>query len=305
MCLFPQRYEKQEFGRPKPHPEGEMLLPCSKCDECLTTRAQGWALRAQHELHTEKGRGVFLTLTFDEEHKQSEILDKSPFQKFTKNMRDQYGKFTYMASHEYGSQLGRPHHHVLIFGKDFKNYKYLRKSKQGNRLFTSDEVQELWPYGFHSIGEANAKTAYYIASYGLKSRDHEIVTEDGEIIQVKDSMTASKRPAVGRRYFEKYYKRIVKNTQVLPKYYRKLLEQIDPLLFEQYQNELIQSFNPKSVSQRLAKLMIDNQKRNKYNNSIRNNLDANNILDYSRYLKHDLKMYKETLDEKETYLQCS
>ncbi len=296
MCLFPWKATPQETGRPKPDKEGTLVLPCGKCDECLKLRASAWANRAQHELHTRNGVGCFLTLTYDDDSQPNKLeFDKSHFQSFISLLRHStHKKFSYIASHEYGSKTGRPHHHVLIFGYEPKKYELIRKSKKGNSLYISDEIAQLWTHGHHSIGEANSKTAYYIASYGLKQRNHTILLPDGEIITAKDSMTASKRPAIGKVYFEKHYKTILQQDTPLPSYYRKLLERIDPDAFEDFQNKQTALHLSRGVQNRLAKYKITTQKRHLGNDTeLRHERDTNNLQDYENYLKKEIKLFKE------------
>jgi hypothetical protein len=231
MCLFPVTAQKQEFGRPKFDPEGDTLIPCGKCHECKTKRASEWAIRCRHEIacHDEN---CFITLTYDDEHLPSFLVVKDYFQKFMKNLRKKTKKkLKYIVSHEYGERSGRPHHHAIIFGWTPPSQDYLMKAPSGEPLFTSETLENLWTdekgdnLGYHSIGEANEKTAFYIASYALKSCSRDVTDPGtGEIVSVSDSMNCSTRPAIGFEYFIKHYKTIIQNETLLPRYYKKLLE---------------------------------------------------------------------------------
>ena len=190
MCLFPVRasftYEAckktgmplREAGRPRLDPEGELRLPCGKCNECVSKRAIEWATRARHEI-SEHNENSFITLTYSPENLNSNFIIKSDFQKFMKKLRKKLKrKIRYMVSYEYGSINYRPHMHALIFGYSPNNQEFLKKTPSGHNLFTSREIESLWSKGFHSIGEANEKTAYYIASYALKGRERDITHLD-------------------------------------------------------------------------------------------------------------------------------
>ena len=84
MCLYPTRaaqeilevspkqleegvnpLSRMKFGRPKPNQNGDLLLPCGKCHECLSKRAIDWATRVEHEL-TLSPESSFITLTYDD-----------------------------------------------------------------------------------------------------------------------------------------------------------------------------------------------------------------------------------------------
>ena len=143
----------REGGRPKLDPEGELKLPCGKCDECISKRSIEWATRAKHEISTHK-ENCFITLTYDDDHRPDGII-KRDFQLFIKKLRKRYRKpIRYMVSYEYGTKTNLPHMHAILFGYDFKDQKLLKYNK-GNPLFTSKHLTSLWDKGFHSIAEAN------------------------------------------------------------------------------------------------------------------------------------------------------
>lgn len=250
MCLFPNRAELQEFGRPKFDPEGSTLLPCGKCVECISKRAIDWALRARHEIsiHDEN---CFITLTYDDENLPSYLIVKEEFQKFMKKLRKQQKtKLRYMVSHEYGGKTGRPHHHAIIFGYNPSSQRFLKEAPSGEPLFTSPELDKLWTHGFHSIGTANERTAYYIASYSLKSSKHTVLNPTtGELETVTDSMDASKRPAIGATFFYENIKQLIDSKTSLPRYYIKLLETAQ----ERLDNKMFPTHKKKYKNSRLVK----------------------------------------------------
>ena len=215
----------REAGRPKLDPEGELKLPCGKCDECISKRSIEWAQRAKHEIASHK-ENCFITLTYDDNHRPDGIV-KRDFQLFIKSLRKKYklkGKLRYMVSYEYGTKTNLPHMHAILFGYNFKNQKLLKYNK-GNPLFVSKDLSNLWDKGFHSIAEANEKTAYYIASYALKGNNKDVTCpETGEIQTYRDCMDVSKRPAIGLNYFLKNAEQIINSDQLTPRYYVKQLE---------------------------------------------------------------------------------
>ena len=189
MCLFPQKAELNEFGTGVNFtPEGDLKLPCGKCSECISKRSVEWATRARHEISTHY-ENCFITLTYDNENLLSIFVVKTEFQKFMKRLRKHLKhKVRYMVSHEYGSNTFRPHHHAIIFGYTPKDQKFLKHTSKGEAIYTSEEISKLWKHGFHSIGNANEKTAYYIASYALKGKKHKLTDPTtGETVEVSDS----------------------------------------------------------------------------------------------------------------------
>lgn len=224
MCLFPINADvPPEGGRPRPNPDGDITLPCGTCSECVTLRALHWSNRCRHQISLHEDN-CFITLTYDDENLPSHLTVKDEFQKFMKTLRNKTKKkLSYIVSHEYGSQTFRPHHHAIIFNHNFNNQKFLKTTKSGENIFTSPELDNIWTNGYTSIGTANEKTAYYIASYALKGKKHEILLPTGEYAKVSDTMDSSKQPGIGLEYLEKNYKQLINSKQPLPRYYTKKL----------------------------------------------------------------------------------
>lgn len=258
MCLYLQTALLNTSGKIQMHSEGNLKIPCGKCSECISKRSFEWALRARHEISTHKNN-TFLTLTYNQESLPSLLLVKTHFQKFIKRLRKNTNlKIRYMVSHEYGSKTFRPHHHCIIFGYSPNKQTFLKTTNSGEKIFTSPELDKLWPHGFHSIGTANEKTAYYIASYSLKGKKHTFTCPaTGEIIKVSDCMDVSKRPAIGYQYFTRNYKQMIDSETNLPRYYFKKLETLNPTLHEQYENSRMLLFKQRSAHELYAKFTID------------------------------------------------
>lgn len=290
MCLFPIKARlNPDGGRPTIDREGDILLPCGSCYECISSRALDWATRARHEMscHSENS---FLTLTYDDAHLPSHTILKDPFQRFLKRLRKKLKKkFRYMASHEYGSQFFRPHHHCIIFGYDPKNQSYLKTTRSGERIFTSPEISNLWTDGFHSIGSANERSAYYIAAYALKGKKHEITLPSGEICDVRDSFDCSKRPGIGLEFFISNYRQIVASGNRIPRYYLKKLEHLDPELFRINQDEAMLNRFSRTSLERLAKFKISDQKLHLSSTEFRKDqIEADAKFLYKNHLKGEI-----------------
>lgn len=76
---------------------------------------------------------------------------------------------------EYGEKLKRPHHHVCLFGYDFL-ISTCTENRNLTLLYRSPMLEELWPFGFCSIGELTKETAGYTARYCLKSLNIELMS---------------------------------------------------------------------------------------------------------------------------------
>lgn len=263
MCLFPISANIDECNRIQFTKEGSLKLPCGKCTECISKRSIEWATRARHEISLHKDN-TFITLTYAQENLPSIFIVKQEFQKFIKRLRKHLKRpIRYMVSHEYGSKTFRPHHHAIIFGYNPDKQKFLKTTPKGESIFTSAELDKLWQHGFHSIGTASERTAYYIASYSLKGKKHNLPDPlTGELVAVSDCMDVSKRPAIGYNFFLENYQQMVDSNSILPRYYIKKLKDLNPTLHEHYENERSIRFKTRSSHELFAKFVIDQQKAN-------------------------------------------
>jgi hypothetical protein len=234
---------KVVFDKPFAFAKG-FNLPCGQCIGCRLDYSRQWAIRCVHEAQMHEDN-CFITLTFNNEflHKRKNpySLDVSEFQRFMKRVRKKYGyKIRFFHCGEYGDQNKRPHYHALMFGHDFQDKK-LWQQKDGFKLFVSEELQELWPYGFSTIGPVNFETAAYTARYIMKKQtgegaaDHyQHVDQDGVVWQLRpEYCTMSRREGIGYEWYQKYgWEDCHKNDFVVingkevrpPRYYDKLLD---------------------------------------------------------------------------------
>jgi predicted nucleic acid-binding Zn ribbon protein len=163
----------------------------------------------------------FITLTYAPEHlPQDSSLCYDHFQRFMKRLRKRVRlpvRF-YMCG-EYGENFGR------IFGYGFPDKKPLMRTKNGDILFTSEMLSQLWPYGLSSIGEVNFQSAAYVARYIMKkitgdaAYDHyNKVDEDGVVTSRTPEFTRmSLKPGIGAGWFDKYHSDVFPHDHVIVK----------------------------------------------------------------------------------------
>jgi len=147
--------------------QGEIIITsCRKCSECMQVRANEWGVRCHHEL-MEHEENCFLTLTYENNPIR---LHKEHLQKFIKRLRKKIypRQIKYFSCGEYGDHELRPHYHIIIFGYDFQDKEYWKRSKSGKAIFTSKELEKLWGFGYCTVQEANKQTAMYSAKYSTK-----------------------------------------------------------------------------------------------------------------------------------------
>lgn len=213
-------------------------VPCGQCIGCRLERSRQWALRCLNEASL-YDNNCFITLTYDEDHLPKDgSLHKEHFQKFMKRLRKMFPRtkgdsIRYFHCGEYGEQLGRPHYHACIFNFDF-NDKKLWKINNGERYYTSDTLSKLWPDGYSIIGNVTFESAAYVARYIMKKVTGD-VSESHYDGKTPEYTTMSRRPGIGKQWFDKYADDIrrtghmvVNGKRVMPpKFYEKELEKYD------------------------------------------------------------------------------
>jgi hypothetical protein len=237
------------FNRFKAFDAEPIKLPCGQCIGCRLERSRQWAIRCMHEAQLHEDN-CFITLTFSPEalalRDNPMSVDVRDFQLFMKRLRKKYGQgIRFYHCGEYGEKNGRPHYHACIFGFDFED-KQLWKVANGHRLYISDSLQELWPFGFSTIGDVTFESAAYVARYIMKkingdlAEEHYVDAETGEILN-PEYTTMSRRPGIGRGWYDKYANDVYPHDYVIvngvkcrpPKYYDGVLSTERPYEFEE------------------------------------------------------------------------
>lgn len=162
MCLFPV---------PNLNINGSAYLSgikefnCGTCPECLQKKSSLCVVRdiaeASYREHT-----CMCTLTYDNYIRDSKghIIGETPVnpdlsvckrdvQLFIKRLRAKHPDINlkYRIRGEYGSKTHRAHYHVILFGYDFPDRVFLKKSKRGNRIYMSPELTKTWGLGLCTV----------------------------------------------------------------------------------------------------------------------------------------------------------
>lgn len=98
-----------------------VIVPCGHCMPCRINRVRAWTIRILMEYESFGQKGLFITLTYDNEHLPlNQTLVKSDLQKFLKRLRRDLGnrRIKYFACGEYGTKTQRPHYHLIVLGLD-------------------------------------------------------------------------------------------------------------------------------------------------------------------------------------------
>lgn len=243
---------RSEKGRFFSSAASTLQIPCGQCAECRLKRSREWAVRCMHEASLHRDN-CFLTLTYEEDIPGSVSLDYTHFQLFMKRLRSRFpkDKIGFFTCGEYGEtnpRTGevdggkyRAHFHAILFGFNFPDRVPCRMLGRSD-LYRSALLDELWRFGACKIGDVSFESAAYVARYAMKKVTgdlapavYTIITEDGECIERRpELLVMSKRPAIGRMWFEKFGKHVYAHDRVIargkemqpPRYYDKLLPDV-------------------------------------------------------------------------------
>ncbi len=218
-----------------------LSVACGKCMGCKLDKSREWAIRCTHEaqMHEEN---TFVTLTYDEKNLPVNngiaTLNPRDFTLFMKKLRKQrIFKISYFQVGQYG-QLGRPHHHALLFGCAFPDKTYWRTSGEF-KIYRSEELEKIWDKGHSEIGTVTFQSAGYLARYTM----NESQKLEG---RKPEYLTMSRRPAIGKHWLEKYISDVYPSDEVItpsgnklkpPRYYDLQLEKIDAQLLQTIKRE--------------------------------------------------------------------
>lgn len=287
-CYHPLKAYQREGGGPvvwdplSRYAGMPINLPCGQCVGCRLERSRQWAVRCMHEAQM-YDHNSFITLTYKPEclpmifNTPTLVLDH--FQKFMKRLRFSAKGLTpivnpYPASDfipdgpcthvhwpirffhagEYGEKNGRPHYHACLFNYDFPDKYDPFKSPSGQTLYRSKFLEELWPYGFSSIGTVTFQSAAYVARYIMKKQNGKsaekhyraIDAETGELLhRSPEYTTMSRRPGIGSLWFDEFSSDVYPHDYVIvngrkcrpPKFYDARLQAVAPHTFEEIQFE--------------------------------------------------------------------
>lgn len=200
-----------------------MRVPCGQCIECRLRRTRDWAMRCMHEASLYE-QNSFLTLTYADEYlPKGGTLDRRAFPLFMKRLRQECGSVRYFHAGEYGERNGRPHYHALLFGLRFADERWTGESGSGHRVYESETLSALWPFGIGQLGSVSFESAQYVARYCLKKvtgsralAHYQRVDAQGNIYQLEpEYATMSRRPGIGTRWIEKFREEVYRDDSVM------------------------------------------------------------------------------------------
>lgn len=148
-------------------------VPCGQCMACRIRRSTEWSCRILHEITlSDSQEACFVTLTIDDMHLRGDSLIKRSVQLFIKRLRKAISpqKIKYYAVGEYGDLFERPHYHLIIIGwtPDSSDLIMVGEDSHGHKRWRSKFIQNVWPYGFNTVGNASGESVDYCTGYVQK-----------------------------------------------------------------------------------------------------------------------------------------
>ena len=231
-------FQRSEAFSPIP-----LHIPCGQCTGCRIEHSRQWAMRCVHESKMHD-LSCFITLTYDDKHLPDggTLVRKDP-QDFLKRLRHHVGKFRFYGCGEYGDTTRRPHYHLVIFGYDFTDKKFYKRTPKGETLWTSSTLADIWPFGHNVIGDVTFDTCAYVARYVTKKitgdnagSHYQSIDKYGEVRDLLPEFPMySRRPGIGKAWFDKYGEHAYKFDSVImngrevrpPRYYDGKFEIVD------------------------------------------------------------------------------
>lgn len=195
----------------------------------------------------------FLTLTYSDEHLPAPpSISKKEVQDFLLRLKNAVGSRTrYYACGEYGENLHRPHYHILLFGRDFSDKRFFKRSKSGANIWVSDSLNKIWGKGYAYVGTVTQASAGYTARYIMKKQTGEAapshyqwIGQDGHSYRLEPEFNLMSRGrrdgagGLGEAWYRKYGDTDCHNQDFIvgtdgreypvPRFYDKLLQAKDP-----------------------------------------------------------------------------
>lgn len=225
-------------------------VPCGRCRGCRLDRSLEWAVRCTHE-STLYEDNSFVTLTYrDECLPYGGSLSKRDLQLFLKRLRkaenrDKQNAIRFYACGEYGENLKRPHYHICLFNYRPKDLVAYSQNSNGDMLYSSITLDEIWGNGFTQTGDVTFQSAGYVARYIMKKINGALADQHYQNVcsstgqkfaLLPEFNTMSRASGIGKPWLKKYSQEIYDyeeciihgKTKKIPTAYDREFESMDP-----------------------------------------------------------------------------
>lgn len=230
------------------------VIPCGKCIGCRLEYSRDWATKGIYEAEMHKDNW-FLTITYDNEHLpigdpvidpetgeekeplNSGTLKAADFTNFIKKVRTYYERkynhkgIRFMGCGEYGSQSARSHYHSIMFNMPIpvEQMRFHEYNENHEPMYRCIELEKIWGKGMIVAAEVNWNTCAYVARYITKKVGMPTDKDYYKKLGIEpEFFRMSRKPGIGREYFEKHKDEIYKDDKVIIQKYKGGLMRIKP-----------------------------------------------------------------------------
>lgn len=219
-----------------------------------------WKVRICHEAQLYSSN-VFITLTYsDDRLPPSCSLQHRDFQLFMKRFRENRRRsggedakrpVRFFMCGEYGSIVGRPHFHAVLFDTRFADARPWRAESYRSATLEAAWSDSRGPIGHCEFGLFTPGRAAYVAGYVQKKaerRTQDLVDrQTGELIERRPEYRKMSQ-GIGREWYEKFWRDLFPSDQAVidgkifkvPRYYLQRLKAAYPLLEEEVRQKRIE-----------------------------------------------------------------
>lgn len=231
------------------------IFPCGQCPLCRRKKMLEWVLRGTHELQTNKGDAIFLTLSYKpkylprEGEKGLKIIKRCQgdaggnlnprdmtlfFKRFRKAITKKFGDrpIKYIYCGEYGEIRWRPHYHAIIYG--------IKPTD-----FTEQEIKKIWGKGIVKLdqGQITDRAIQYTVGYISKKIINRNTKNTEYIEKGRKPPFLRVSQGIGLDWCNNHIEQITKNGYIttkngqtsVPRYYIKKIKQSEArkIIFDQ------------------------------------------------------------------------
>lgn len=240
------------------------MIPCNKCWACKLNYSAEWATRIMLEAQKSENN-FFITLTYDNLHEPiwesistgektwdndgtwKGSLAPDDMKTFINSLRKHFERkgfkgIKYYYCGEYGETTHRPHYHIILMNcpLDIEQFYGTHIDESYKAHWKSHELERWWNKGIIDIAELEWSCAAYVARYCMKKLTNET---DPEYYYQQGKLPEYHRQSkgIGMDYFQKNYKKIYQNDEMVlktikgnigsfkpPKAFDKKFKEIDP-----------------------------------------------------------------------------
>lgn len=211
-----------------------LFVSCRECDECVSTKIQGWVARCMAEKHT-MGYALALTLTYSERTAHTRAAAQSfryaDVRLFLANLRAQVkyhhgltGNLRFLVCGEMGGDRGRVHWHMVVFStvelRDFGTWEKYGRPYDGPREGRHNRLDwSMWPHGYVEIQRPDDNGMAYVVKYCQKDQFETEKARGTKRFEKSENYAASyfrmsKRPPVGHTWLQGHLDDLARDGQM-------------------------------------------------------------------------------------------